>query len=184
MRQLTVRAPILWTVNICVRQIKSCFCPGPQECPSDAWCRFPLKPPRSQGGCSEAGQEQGNGREGSIQNISIGAPGSKMLHVPIVQRPMCACSGWKGRSYSRNIHASPPWNTALWGKQMVGELSNLPIAKSSSHKTVFTSRYQTTFKQEQKVTFLTLLVNCSHLYKRAIQSPYAHDSSAITRFGF
>lgn len=67
---------------------------------------------------------------------------------------------------------------------MVGELSNLPVAKPSSHKTVFTSRYQTTFKQEQKVTFLTLLVNCSHLYKRAIQSPYAHDSSAITRFSF
>lgn len=107
-----------------------------------------------------------------------------MLHVSVVQRPTCVCSGWKERSYSRNIPASPPCNTTLWGKQMVQELSNLLIAKSLSHKTVFTSWYQKTFKQEQKVTFPTLLVNCSHLCKRAIQSPYAHDSTAITRFGF
>lgn len=97
-------------------------------------------------------------------------------------------------------HVCPPWiegkkllqkhrcqlscNTTFWGKQMVGELSNLLIAKSLCHKTVFTSWYQTTFKQEQKVTFPTLLVNCSHLCKRAVQSPYAHDSAAITGFMF
>lgn len=95
--------------------------------------------------------------------------------------PHVSAVAGKAWSYSRSIHVRPSLQCCLTGKTH-GERALW--STSLSHKVLFTSQYQTTFKQEQKVTFPALPVNCSHLCKRAIQSPYAYDSTAITRFGF